>query len=112
VDSNPTAQALRDTLPPILRKRITAEQAAKAIVAGIERANYRVVRPPVDGRRFRRCAACSHWRLMHICRGMKPPNGLFVTSTSDRGQDHVTTPPPPTGKPKRRTGVAVDGTEA
>lgn len=45
VDSDPAAQALLDSLPRFLHKRITAEQAAQAIVAGIERRDPRVVRP-------------------------------------------------------------------
>lgn len=45
VDADPAAQALLDSLPRFLHKRITAEQAAQAIVAGIERRDPRVVRP-------------------------------------------------------------------
>ncbi|MFI7669564.1 SDR family NAD(P)-dependent oxidoreductase [Nocardia sp. NPDC049526] len=55
VDADPAATALLDTLPRVLHKRITTEQAARAIVAGIARRNGRVVRP-------RRWAAVSSLR--------------------------------------------------
>ena len=45
VDEDPAAQALLDTQPRFLRKRISPEEAAGAIVAGLRRRNPRVFRP-------------------------------------------------------------------
>ncbi|WP_406442732.1 SDR family NAD(P)-dependent oxidoreductase [Streptomyces sp. NBC_00631] len=45
IDEDPTAQALLDTQPRFLRKRISPEQAAQAIVEGLCRRDVRVFRP-------------------------------------------------------------------
>ncbi|MFF0160324.1 SDR family NAD(P)-dependent oxidoreductase [Streptomyces sp. NPDC005263] len=45
VDEDPAAQALLDTQPRFLRKRISPEQAAQAIVEGLCRRDVRVFRP-------------------------------------------------------------------
>jgi NAD(P)-dependent dehydrogenase (short-subunit alcohol dehydrogenase family) len=45
IDEDPTAQALLDTQPRFLRKRISPEQAAEAVVAGLCRRDARVFRP-------------------------------------------------------------------
>ncbi|MET7728323.1 SDR family NAD(P)-dependent oxidoreductase [Streptomyces mirabilis] len=45
VDEDPAAQALLDTQPRFLRKRISPEQAAGAIVEGLRRRDVRVFRP-------------------------------------------------------------------
>lgn len=45
IDEDPAAQALLDTQPRLLRKRITPEQAAEAIVEGLCRRDVRVFRP-------------------------------------------------------------------
>jgi len=45
VDEDPAAQALLSTQPRFLRKRISAEEAADAIVDGLRRRNPRVFRP-------------------------------------------------------------------
>jgi NAD(P)-dependent dehydrogenase (short-subunit alcohol dehydrogenase family) len=45
VDEDPAAQALLDTQPRFLRKRISPEQAAEAIVEGLCRRDARVFRP-------------------------------------------------------------------
>ncbi|MET8166323.1 SDR family NAD(P)-dependent oxidoreductase [Streptomyces sp. NPDC005329] len=45
IDEDPAAQALLDTQPRFLRKRISPEQAAHAIVEGLCRRDVRVFRP-------------------------------------------------------------------
>lgn len=55
VDEDPTAQALLGALPRVLNKRISPQEAAGAIVDGIERGAPRVMRP-------RRWAAISLFR--------------------------------------------------
>ena len=45
VDEDPAAQALLDTQPSFLRKRISPDEAAGAIVNGLRRRNPRVFRP-------------------------------------------------------------------
>ena len=45
VDEGPAAQALLDTQPRFLRKRIDREEAAAAIVEGLRRRSPRVFRP-------------------------------------------------------------------
>jgi NAD(P)-dependent dehydrogenase (short-subunit alcohol dehydrogenase family) len=45
VDEDPAAQALLDTQPRFLRKRIDRDEAADAIVAGLRRRHPRVIRP-------------------------------------------------------------------
>jgi NAD(P)-dependent dehydrogenase (short-subunit alcohol dehydrogenase family) len=45
IDEDPAAQALLDTQPRFLRKRISPEQAAEAIVGGLCRRDPRVIRP-------------------------------------------------------------------
>jgi NAD(P)-dependent dehydrogenase (short-subunit alcohol dehydrogenase family) len=45
VDEDPAAQALLDTQPRFLRKRIDPEEAAEAIVTGLRRRHPRVIRP-------------------------------------------------------------------
>ncbi|WP_327743495.1 SDR family NAD(P)-dependent oxidoreductase [Streptomyces europaeiscabiei] len=45
VDEDAAAQALLNSLPKVLHKRISPEQAARAIVAGLRRRDARVVRP-------------------------------------------------------------------
>jgi len=45
VDEDPAAQALLNTQPRFLRKRINAEEAADAIVDGLRRHNPRIFRP-------------------------------------------------------------------
>ncbi|MFD0440657.1 SDR family NAD(P)-dependent oxidoreductase [Streptomyces chartreusis] len=55
IDEDPAAQALLNSLPKVLHKRISPEQAARAIVDGLSRRDARVVRP-------RRWAAASSLR--------------------------------------------------
>ncbi|WP_367881075.1 SDR family NAD(P)-dependent oxidoreductase [Streptomyces sp. P3] len=45
VDEDPAARALLNGLPKVLHKRISPEEAARAIVAGLRRGDARVVRP-------------------------------------------------------------------
>jgi NAD(P)-dependent dehydrogenase (short-subunit alcohol dehydrogenase family) len=45
VDEDPAARALLNGLPKALHKRISPEEAANAIVAGLRRGDARVVRP-------------------------------------------------------------------
>jgi NAD(P)-dependent dehydrogenase (short-subunit alcohol dehydrogenase family) len=70
VDEDPAAQALLNTQPRFLRKRIDAEEAAEAIVDGMRRRNPRVFRP-------------RRWSVVSRLRGVVGP-GLDSKLTRDR----------------------------
>jgi NAD(P)-dependent dehydrogenase (short-subunit alcohol dehydrogenase family) len=70
VDEDPAAQALLDTRPRFLRKRIDAEEAADAIVDGLRRGKPRVFRP-------------RRWSVVSRLRGIIGP-GLDSKLTRDR----------------------------
>jgi NAD(P)-dependent dehydrogenase (short-subunit alcohol dehydrogenase family) len=70
VDEDPAAQALLNTQPRFLRKRIDAEEAADAIVDGLRRRNPRVFRP-------------RRWSVVSRLRGIVGP-ALDSTLTRDR----------------------------
>jgi NAD(P)-dependent dehydrogenase (short-subunit alcohol dehydrogenase family) len=92
IDSDPTAQALLDGLPRLLRPRINADQAAKAIVTGIERGHLRTVRP-------------RRWAVVSAMRGVLAPvldaqmtrdastQALMRELDNRQGQDRLTTSP-------------------
>lgn len=89
VDADPTATALLDRLPPPLRKRITPEIAARAIVRGVERGRPSVMRP-------------RRWAAMSAARGVVGPlldeamlrdtvtQGLLAELDVRSGQDRLT----------------------
>jgi NAD(P)-dependent dehydrogenase (short-subunit alcohol dehydrogenase family) len=70
VDEDPAAQALLDTQPRFLRKRISPEQAAEAIVEGLYRRDARVFRP-------------RRWTVVSRVRGLVAP-ALDSGLTRDR----------------------------
>lgn len=91
LDGDPTAQALVDTLPHVLRKRITPDVAARAIVGGIERGAPRVVRP----RRWGAVSAMRGVLAMALDAHMSRDAATLsvVRELDDRkGQDFLTTP--------------------
>ncbi len=74
VDEDPAAQALLDTQPRFLRKRITPEEAAGAIVSGLRRRDPRVFRP-------------RRWALVSRLRGLIGPALDSQLSRDDTVQD-------------------------
>jgi NAD(P)-dependent dehydrogenase (short-subunit alcohol dehydrogenase family) len=69
IDEDPAAQALLNTQPRFLRKRINADEAANAIVDGLRRGRPRVFRP-------------RRWSVVSRVRGIIGP-GLDTTLTRD-----------------------------
>jgi NAD(P)-dependent dehydrogenase (short-subunit alcohol dehydrogenase family) len=61
VDEDPAARALLDTQPKLLRKRISPEEAADAVVDGLRRRDPRVIRP-------------RRWSLVSGLRGLLGPS--------------------------------------
>jgi hypothetical protein len=45
IDEDPSAEAMKKSLPPPLRKRLQPKEAGKAIVDGIARRKARIIRP-------------------------------------------------------------------
>jgi NAD(P)-dependent dehydrogenase (short-subunit alcohol dehydrogenase family) len=76
VDEDPAAQALLNTQPKFLRKRINAEEAAEAIVDGLRRRNPRVFRP-------------RRWAVVSRLRGLLGPGLDSQLARNDTVQDIV-----------------------
>ncbi|WP_406173586.1 SDR family NAD(P)-dependent oxidoreductase [Streptomyces canus] len=70
LDEDPVAQELLDTQPRFLRKRISPEQAAQAIVEGLRRRDVQVFRP-------------RRWTVVSKVRGLIAP-GLDAGLAADR----------------------------
>jgi short-subunit dehydrogenase len=60
IDEDPAAQALLNTQPKLLRKRIDPDQAARAVVDGLRRGDARVILP-------------RRWTAISILRGILSP---------------------------------------
>lgn len=74
VDEDPAAQALLDTQPKLLRKRIDPEEAADAIVKGLRHRHPRVIRP-------------RRWALVSRLRGILAPSLDSQLARNDTVQD-------------------------
>jgi NAD(P)-dependent dehydrogenase (short-subunit alcohol dehydrogenase family) len=73
IDQDPLAEALMETFPRPLRKRIAPEVAGEAIVRGIERRQPRIIRP-------------RRWAAMSVLRGVLNPLGDARLERDERSQ--------------------------
>lgn len=75
-DDNPRGASLLDSLPEAIKRRITAAQAAEALVAGIEKRAPRVIAP-------------SFWRIPYFTRGLFGPLMDFAMARDKRVAEQV-----------------------